>query len=304
MSREKSIGQSISSGAPRQFLALKSVEDDSVNWVRRLEKGYEETRYVRREQRYFVVYLSSQSGCSQGCRMCHLTATHQTQDVDTAKSGFLGQANVVLEWYRNHCPRAEAVHFNFMARGEPLANRDLTANSHGVLSALGERAFDYSLRPRFLISTIMPKSLGSRELIDIFPLIHPEIYYSLYSVNPAFRRRWLPQALPANVALTQLALWQRHTSKLPKIHYAFIEGENDAISDVRDVCQAILDHGLRVNVNVVRYNPAHSRLGVEPPENIVIRNADVFREYLPGARVKVIPRVGADVYASCGMFVD
>ena len=37
-------------------------------------------------------------------------------------------------------------------------------------------------------------------------------------------------------------------------------------------------------------------------ESIVERNADIYRERLPNARVSVIARVGFDVAASCGMF--
>jgi len=58
-----------------------------------------------------------------------------------------------------------------------------------------------------------------------------------------------------------------------------------------------------VHVNVVRYNPNDpARHGVEPPEVVIRRNAAVYRSRLPNARVGVIPRVGYDVTASCGMF--
>ena len=37
-------------------------------------------------------------------------------------------------------------------------------------------------------------------------------------------------------------------------------------------------------------------------EEIIERNANIYRSRLPNARVRVIPRVGYDVHASCGMF--
>ena len=58
-----------------------------------------------------------------------------------------------------------------------------------------------------------------------------------------------------------------------------------------------------VHVNIVRYNPHDpARHGVEPPEEVIERNAAIYRARLPNARVGVIARVGFDVAASCGMF--
>lgn len=292
------------SAVPSQFSMIKSAEDASINWIRPAEKGYQEARFVRRVPDYIVVYLSAQSGCNQACRMCHLTATRQTRYVNTTPEDFCAQADVVLKWYKENEPVAETVHFNFMARGEPLDNPHFVAESHRILSGLGEQALHLSLRPRFLISTILPRSLGPKELTDIFPIVQPELYYSIYSTNEEFRKRWLPQALPVDVALVKLTRWQQHSAKIPKIHYAFIEGQNDSVDDVRGVCEAILEHGLHVNVNVVRFNPASEAMGREPSEDVILRNLEVFRQYFPRAQHQVIPRVGRDVYASCGMFVE
>ena len=58
-----------------------------------------------------------------------------------------------------------------------------------------------------------------------------------------------------------------------------------------------------VHVHIVRYNPHDpSRHGVEPPVEIIERNAAIYRSRLPNSRVSVIARVGYDVAASCGMF--
>src|SRR5262249_15590820 len=145
--------------------------------------------------------------------------------------------------------------------------------------------------------------LGDRALEDVFLSHHPEIYYSIYSMDEGFRRRWLPKALPADEALDRLVSWQRATYKLCKIHYALIEGENDGKADVHAICDALERRRLLVHVNVVRYNPQDSRRhGVEPSEEVIRRNAAIYQARLPYARVRVIPRVGRDVAASCGMF--
>jgi adenine C2-methylase RlmN of 23S rRNA A2503 and tRNA A37 len=208
----------------------------------------------------------------------------------------------VLNHYRCEAAPARTVHFNFMARGEPLANKALLADADGLLGELSRLAVALRLRPRHLVSTIYPRSLD-RPLEDIFVTHHPDIYYSIYSVSERFRRRWLPKALPAEEALDRLASWQRSTHKLVTLHHAYIAGENDAEGDVHAICDALEERGLMAHVNIVRYNtPDPARHGVEPPEGVIERNAAIYRSRLPNASVSVIARVGFDVAASCGMF--
>jgi adenine C2-methylase RlmN of 23S rRNA A2503 and tRNA A37 len=217
---------------------------------------------------------------------------------------FLEQADTVLDHYRRKAPPARAVRFNFMARGEPLANPVLLSNADELLVDLAGRAVALEVRPRYLVSTIFPRELGDRLLEDIFLTHHPEIYYSVYSINKRFRRRWLPKALPVAEALDRLVSWQRNTYKICKIHYAFIAGENDSEADVHAICDALESRRLMVHVNIVRYNPLDPRRhGVESSEEVIRRNAAIYQARLPYARVRVIPRVGYDVHASCGMFV-
>src|SRR5271169_5047758 len=135
------------------FTAHKSGQDASVNWDRAADVGRIETRYVRRCSDYFVVYLSSQTGCRQACRMCHLTATGQTRLRDTTRDELLEQADRVFAHYRTQ-PPARTVHFNFMARGEPMLNHTVLHDSHTLFDGLWQRADALELRARFLVSTI------------------------------------------------------------------------------------------------------------------------------------------------------
>lgn len=282
----------------------RSVQDASVNWDRPVDVGRLEARYVRRCSDYFVVYLSSQTGCAQACRMCHLTATGQTHARDATLDELLWQAETVLDHYLKEAEPTRTVHFNFMARGEPLASRVLLGDADTVLGKLSTLAVGLGLRPRHLISTILPRSLEDRRLEDVFVVHHPEIHYSVYSMSERFRRRWLPKALPASDAMDRLAAWQRSSQKIVTLHHAYIAEENDGEGDVHAICDAVEERRLMVHVNIVRYNPPDPlRHGVESADAMVERNAALYRERLPNARVSVIPRVGYDVAASCGMFL-
>ncbi len=284
---------------------LKSVEDDSVNFI--FSGGFPgvfEARYVRRDPRYFAVYLSSQSGCRQGCRMCHLTATKQVSDVPASPDTYVDQAAAVLEYYTKNCPSAEIVHFNFMARGEAFSNELFLLYGEAVLQRLGYEAKKLKLIPRFLVSTIMPKSLAKESLSGIFPVIHPEIYYSIYSVRDEFRKKWLPNAMPFRDALNMLRIYQENTKKIIKLHWAFIAGENDSEEDVVMMCHEIRASGVRVDIAIVRYNPYGPEYGQETPEWVIDHRAKTMQMYLPFSKIKKITRVGPDVKASCGMFVE
>src|SRR3954447_22865187 len=118
------------------FTAYRSAQDASVNWDRAADVGRIEARYVRRCGDYVVVYLSSQTGCAQGCRMCHLTATGQTRLRDVTVGEMIEQARTVLDHYPREAPPASSVHFNLLARPPPGPQRPL--HLHGARRAAGQ----------------------------------------------------------------------------------------------------------------------------------------------------------------------
>ena len=116
-------------------------------------------------------------------------------------------------------------------------------------------------------------------------------------------RKKIEDRVNAEAALDRLTSWQRSTHKIVTLHHAYIAGENDAEDDVHAICDALEARRLTVHVNIVRYNPHDPvRHGVEPPEEVIERNAAIYRSRLANASVSVIARVGYDVAASCGMF--
>jgi len=278
---------------------LYSKLDKSVNFVEQNLIGFIESRYVRRKYDYFIAYLSSQTGCNRGCRMCHLTATRQTQFINCDQSDFISQLeNVFLHYDNADEPKANVVHFNFMARGEPLANPTITETSSELFFKLGNMAKDKGLASKINISTIMPITF-KKSLIEAFPFIHPTIYYSMYSVNEKFREKWLPAAMPVNQALEALKEYQKVSKKIIKFHCAFIDQENDSANDVYRMMEAIQKNKIVGEFNIVRYNPFSSEQGIESEKLTGIQQ--IISQYMP---CKIITRVGEDCYSSCGQFVE
>lgn len=281
---------------------LKSQIDQSVNFVEEQLVGFLESRYVRKVDDYFICYLSSQTGCNRGCKFCHLTATGQMAFTDSDYQDFLNQAVQVFRHYRREDKPAKYMHYNFMARGEVLANKHIIANADEILLPLASFASKEKLNPKFNVSTIMPLTL-KKSLTDIFRIVTPTMYYSLYSVNSDFRKKWLPAAMPLDQALDLLKDYQDMTKKIIKIHHCFIKGENDSTDEVYEMCRVLRDRKLRCEFNLVRYNPFSPEQGEESSEETIADNLRTIETHLRG-KVQMIPRVGFDVSASCGMFVD
>lgn len=236
--------------------------------------------------------------------MCHLTATKQTKKSDVTLDQYLEQATAVFDYYDKNCPPAKIVHFNFMARGEAFNNPNFLNDGNQLFSKLGEEALKRGLFPRFLISTIMPGCIEEISLSKTFPLINPEIYYSLYSLDNEFRKKWLPKAMPVDKAFDILREYQENTKKIIKLHWAFIEGENDSTESVVSICNKVKTSGLRVDIAIVRYNPYDERYGKESNIDVLNSNVSILKDMLPFSKIKMITRVGPDVKASCGMFVE
>ena len=284
---------------------LKSSLDRSVNFV--LDNG-QEARYVRREDDYFIVYLSSHNGCNKACRFCHLTQTGQTDFAESTMDDFIAQAALVLNHYSSQVSLglekpAKQINFNWMARGEPLDNATVTSNWGGLVGNLTKLCEPLGIeKVNFNVSSIIPASYTQEFVFS--GDVQPHIYYSLYSLSESFRKRWLPKACAPSDAVSRLVDWQVRTNGSVTLHWAMIEGENDDEETMRDVIQLVESSGLRAKFNLVRYNPFSEAQGAEPLEYVLNER---FQQILPVMKndgSRIVPRVGFDVKASCGMFVE
>ena len=281
----------------------ESKVDNSINYIKTFEKGQVlESRFVQREGDKLIIYLSSQTGCEMSCRMCHLTATGQNKNVrDATLNEVLSQFYTVISEITK--TDATKIHINFMARGEPLLNKDLMIN-FGYLTGLISHVCDLSLGVsdvRFNVSTIMPKNYWSLNATDQ-EFGRVSIYYSMYSVDGSFRKRWLPRAMDPCLAIPNLKKYHKLGCKI-KVHFALIDSENDSILDIRNMCNLFLKHDFRPDFNLVAYNPYSSSQGKESSQSTYADVKNMIKEIL-GVNVKIIPRVGFDIKASCGMFSD
>lgn len=285
---------------------LKSSLDKSVNFI---QINKQESRFVQRADDYFIVYLSSHNGCNKACRFCHLTQTKQTDFVETLIPEFLEQASYPLSHYRELLSKGQGksskVNYNFMARGEPFSNSHILRNAADLISGLKNKVQDLDLEINYNFSTIGPTEIANYEFADIFKgcMDDVTVYYSLYSMREEFRKRWLPKSLPVEIMLGKLKRWQDAGGKIA-LHWAMIEGENDSEDDINQIVNTLNDFGIKAKFNLVRYNPFSDAQGKESSEEVLQERFKKLANYLNHPHSRIVPRVGFDVKASCGMFIS
>lgn len=277
---------------------LHSELDASINFIITDRYGMLEARYVNRGTGNFIVYLSSMYGCDQSCRMCHLTQTKQTDPRTTSMEMFILQAQTVLNYVRSKgiVTETDKVYFDFMARGEPLLNPHVVEwkELRSKLIALVPEAEQV----KFKVSTIFPKGFDLRNLSN-FIVPGTRIYYSLYSMDDEFRKRWLPKSIDPELALAALQRLEPLGLDF-RFHWALIDGENTSVTTIIKLRLALRKFK-NPSLNLVRYNPYSKAQGRECPEDLLYIIAEEFRD--SGVDTKVVVKVGPDVKASCGMFI-
>ena len=273
--------------------------DASVNFSRPLGSSIVECRFVQRDPKQVIVYLSSHAGCLQACRFCHLTATGQTDETPVSLEGFVEQLEVVLNYWRDHKRTGEETHLNinWMARGEPLNNPTVVDNWDQLMERFQQVISPYGLQTKFNISTIYP-NVFQRNLVESFSgPIRPHIYYSLYSLDNKFRKRWLPKAQDPKKIINDLKDFASIGNLV--VHQAFIQGQNDSLNHVSEMLDFLQQNIPQAKVNTVRYNPYSTKHGMET--NLLVEIQQLINEQFVG---QLVPRVGEDVAASCGCFLS
>lgn len=287
------------------FKEMRSDLDRSVNFIADYGSGFLEARYVRRTDDYFICYVSSHSGCKLACRFCHLTRTRQTSFDEADKDSLIAQIRRVLDYHADNETASPKMNVNFMARGEPLLNKAVTeelADIHEVVMPWAEShgISEIVYNP----SSIFPLGTEELDLADAFGGLPVTPFWSLYSLDDRFRKRWLPKSIEPELALAKLLDFQSATGREVVLHWALISGENDKDEDFEKIAGFIEKSGLEARLNMVRYNPADEGTGVEADEDRYQAALNIIGEVMKRPGSRVVPRVGFDVKASCGMFVN
>lgn len=283
---------------------LRSALDSSVNWIYQFGKGSLEARYVRRGNHYVSAYVSSHSGCRMGCKFCFLTQLGQTSFDHCGIAEYNQQLDSVLAHYKTQTqPAANRLNVNFMGRGEALANKIIIHSYDKVFASFKQKAEENNMTLKMNISTIMPHTVRHHKLQSVFKDQPAHVYYSLYSSSDKFRKQWLPNAMPYQLALDKLKEYQESSHIPVTLHWAFIKGQNDDVASVQALADLIRSYQFVGKFNIVRFNPPPGSLFEETSEDRIRELFNILQPAMDSQDSKIVSRVGSDVYASCGMFI-
>lgn len=287
---------------------LRSTYGPCTNFLSKYADGIIEARYVRKDPSYIACYVSSHNGCKMGCKFCHLTQNNDINMSHVDIPTYVSQIRTVLTHYedqvKNHnSVRAKRCNINFMSKGDALANKYVVNEYPKLYDEMEKICEEFGLKAKPNISTIMPYTVRSRSLIDIFGDKPAYLYYSLYSLNPNFRKKWLPNAIPYEEALDKLKEYQNKHNRVITFHWSIIKGENDCLDEAHKLAEKLKQYEFNGKLNIVRFNPhpdvTDEEASAEKFNGIFKIIADVFKN----PKSYIVPRLDVTTKTPCGMFV-
>lgn len=313
--------------APRAMEIEKTIyskQDQSFNII---FKNGAEARFVRRDSK-FVIYVSSQTGCKQACRFCHLTQKGLTDEYCMSSEEIEAQAFAVYKQAVETLKPFEVsrIHINFMARGDAFLNDavfepNLYTGIETSFQMEGEDNWVGQVPIKYNVSTIMPDSVDIKERVRKLAQIRGDyrvdirLYWSLYSMDGDFRRRWMPRAAAPIDVHRWISRALEHNYYMPiRTHLALIKDTNDGIDAIDAMVKFCYMIPCYEGTNIVAYNPFDDKseeTEQERIDEIMVQFRRQYSFYLDASKhlhpcqfnpIKQISRVGFDVQASCGLF--
>ena len=249
-----------------------------------------ETVFIPEENRG-TLCISTQAGCTMGCRFCSTGRQGFNRNLTTAE--IVGQL-----WWANralgavHGAARAISNVVLMGMGEPLLNLDNVLPALRLM--LDDNAYGLSRR-RVTVSTVGIVPMMDR-LRDECPVA---LAVSLHAPNDALRSRLVPINEKYPLA-TLFAACRRYLEKAPRdfitFEYVMLDGVNDADAQARELARRVAE--VPCKINLIPFNPFPDSGFARSPRETVRR----FAEILNAAGIVTTTRKtrGDDIDAACG----
>ncbi|MFC1771214.1 23S rRNA (adenine(2503)-C(2))-methyltransferase RlmN [Candidatus Margulisiibacteriota bacterium] len=270
---------------PFSLAEEKISEDESaVKYKFALNDGFFIETVILKEKNYYTCCISSQAGCSLGCRFCVTGLTGFKRNLKASE--IIGQ---VLFAYTQGYPIS---HIVFMGMGEPLLNLDEVLRSINIFT--DPLAFNISKR-KITVSTIGILSSIKRLIEEDLVL---NLALSIGSANPIKRESLIPAEKnnPLLQVINCLSEYQKKHNRKLTLEYTLIQDHNDSDQDILELIN--LAKFLKAKVNLINLNP-HPKINFKPVTAEKLQN---IKNRIAKNNVIVTIRFkkGQDICAACG----
>lgn len=280
-------------GGEMALWALEPVDeaesrDGTIKWrMQGADGAIVETVLIAHGRGRRTVCVSSQAGCSLGCRFCATGLGGAGRDLsgdEIADQAEFAAAQAVSR-------DARLGNVVFMGMGEPLQNLEAVVGA--VARLRSPEGLGLSAR-RIAISTVgwVP---GIRALTESDAPVRLAV--SLHASDDDTRSALMPinQRWPIASLLGECRRYCDTTGRRVFIEYLLLDGVNDSPAAARRLADLLRDG--RFHVNLIEYNPTGTPYRASPSDS-----RQRFREALSRAGIEASVRRsrGADVAAACG----
>ena len=264
-------------------------QDGSRKLLFRLPDGHHIETVIIPEKSHYTLCISSQVGCSQGCRFCM-----------TARGGLVRNlsAGEIISQVRDVQQRVRAeggldlTNIVFMGMGEPLANY---RNVVQALEVITDGDFGLKISSRRV--TVSTAGLVPR-MADLGRDTRANLAVSLNATDDDTRTRLMP--INRKYPLADLMAACRRYPLPPRrkitFEYILMKGVNDSMDDARRLVKLL--RPIKAKVNLIPFNEHPGSDFMRPDPARIIR----FQEFLAGHHYTAIVRhsKGQDIGAACG----
>ncbi|MGI6576230.1 MAG: 23S rRNA (adenine(2503)-C(2))-methyltransferase RlmN [bacterium] len=301
--RKQAVSYSEMTNLPRAFRE-KLAQSSYISWpeLRQRQESGAAVKYLfglvdgqtvetvlMRYRSWNSLCLSTQVGCSMGCKFCASTLSGKTRDLTVAE--MLDQVLFVQKELniKGELPISRVV---LMGTGEPLDNFTNVVRFLHILH--DPKGLNIGYR-RVTISTcgLVPgiKALA-RENIPV------TLSVSLHAPSDRLRNKLLPinKKYPLDILLSACHEYIEITGRRITFEYTLIKGVNDSIEQAKVLADII--QGMLCHINVIPLNPV-AECGLSPSSPAQV---EAFISYLKRRGIPVTERreLGQDIDAACG----
>lgn len=266
---------------------VETSQDGSRKYLFRLEDGKYVESVLIPEKDHYTLCISSQVGCSHGCRFCL-----------TARGGFVrnlskGEIVAQVRDIAHHLDDAKRLtNIVLMGMGEPLANYQNVVEAVKTITD-SDAGLGFSSR-KITISTagLVPR------LADLGCELTVNLAISLNATDNKTRSMLMPinRKYPVETLLDACAQYPLLPRRRITFEYVLIKGVNDSKQDAERL--AGLLRPIQAKINLIPFN-TYQGCEFERPDESVIND---FKEILTQKHYTVIIRhsKGQDISAACG----